>query len=447
MALVKPPAVLLTMALAASFAGASDDSRGHNYSPPTRNDYPAEVFWGDTHLHTNLSPDAFSFGNRGVTPEQAYRFARGEVVNASNGISAQLQRPLDFLMVSDHAEFMGIFPRIYSLSPEIIDTPLGKRWGEYVKNREFRYVMTEFVLKSMDLDPSHIPNALKTLDPRLSPELLSEIDRLEVPPKLEHSIWTQVGEVADTFNDPGKFTAFIGYEWTSMPGGNNLHRNVLFRDDASKTSLVTPFSALDSSDPEDLWQFLARYEEETGGKVLAIPHNGNLSNGSMFAKATFTGLEFDKDYLQRRSRWEPIVEVTQIKGDGEAHPFLSPNDEFADYGTWDTGNLSGQPKQQKMLEFEYARSALKNGLAIEQLLGSNPYAFGMIGSTDAHTSFATADEDNFFGKMSNLEPAPGRVNKLMGTDDPNTPGAIKATDTLSSGYAAIWARENTREAL
>ena len=263
------------------------------------------------------------------------------------------------------------------------------------------------------------------------------------------SAWDQVIATADDYNEPGKFTAFIGFEWTSMPGGNNLHRVLVFRDDAERAGQVLPFSSFDSEDPEDLWQFMAAYEMHTGGSVLAIPHNGNLSNGEMFTLTDFAGTAIDRDYAAARSRWEPLYEVTQIKGDGETHPDLSPADPYADFGTWDHGNLTSTiPKQEGMLKFEYARSALGTGLLLQERTGANPYQFGMIGSSDAHTGFAAVAEDNFWGKFSVYEPGELRL-----THQPIAKGKLgKAYDLwayemVASGYAAVWATENTREAL
>ena len=434
-------AALLTCALAMG-AGPVE------YSPPVAADHPTQLLWGDTHLHTNQSPDAFTFGNRTISPEQAYRFARGEMVTSQTGVKAKLSRPLDFLMVSDHSEFMGIFPKVFSGSPDIVDTPLGKRWTAHIKAGTPEQILLEFGLLSMNVLESENREHLMSIDPNLTPEFLEGLREVDVSPEMRQSIWNKVGEVADAFNQPGRFTAFIGYEWTSMPDGNNLHRNVLFRDDASRTSQILPFSSMDSGDPEDLWEFLAAYEESTGGRVLAIPHNGNVSNGLMFAETTLDGSPLDRDYAQRRSRWEPIVEVTQIKGDGESHPLLSPNDEFADYESWDKGNLSlTYPKQESQLEFEYARSALKNGLALEQQLGANPYNFGMIGSTDSHTGLATGDEDNFFGKMTSAEPARDRGQRDYFPVENSHGVELKQWESLASGYAAVWARENTRAAI
>ena len=242
------------------------------YSPPVANDYPSGLFWGDTHLHTNQSPDAFTFGNRGITPEQAYRFARGEMVVSQTGVKARLARPLDFLMVSDHSEFMGIFPKVFSRSPDIMATPLGKRWWSHVEAGRPELVLMEFGLISMGALNAHSPEELLTIDDSLTPEFLQGLQDVKVPQDMRQSIWNEVGKVADTFNEPGRFTAFIGYEWTSMPDGNNLHRNVLFRDDASRTSTVVPFSSMDSGDPEDLWAFLAEaYEQQTGGRCNGHP--------------------------------------------------------------------------------------------------------------------------------------------------------------------------------
>jgi hypothetical protein len=267
-------------------------------------------------------------------------------------------------------------------------------------------------------------------------------DPRRLPESAKQIIWNDIADMADAHNQPGKFTALIGYEWTSQVRGNNLHRVVIFRDNADKAKNIVPFSALDSSDPEDLWKFLADYEHDFGGQVLAIAHNGNISNGLMFASETISGEPLTKDYANRRARWEPVYEVTQVKGDGEAHPTLSPTDEFADYETWDADNIGrNQAKEDWMLRHEYARGALKYGLELEKELGSNPYKFGMIGSTDSHTAFATAEEENFFGKFPDSEPLPARATNNMG-------GALwKNWRLASSGYAGVWATENTREAI
>jgi hypothetical protein len=223
-------------------------------------------------------------------------------------------------------------------------------------------------------------------------------------------------ETADRFNDPGRFTALIGFEWTSVPKGFNLHRNVILRDDGSRARQVIPLTTLPpvgTQDPLDLYQWLADYESKTGGQALALAHNGNLSNGWMFPIVeTYAGGTVDRNYVELRAKWEPLYEVTQIKGDGETHPAVSPDDEFADYGTWDVGNLDlTELKKPEMLPREYAREALKSGLLLEQQLGTNPYKFGMVGATDSHTGLSTAEEDNFFGKSVSVEPSATRASE------------------------------------
>jgi hypothetical protein len=265
-------------------------------------------------------------------------------------------------------------------------------------------------------------------------------------PRFVQTVWDEYLETADKFNEPGKFTTIIGYEWTSTEGGNNLHRNVLYRDGAIRAQQMLPFTTESSFNPEDLWKWMEAYEEKTGGRVLALAHNGNVSNGLMFPVETnpATGKPLTGDYAKTRAKWEPLYEATQIKGDGETHPVLSPNDEFADYETWDKANLGPVPKEEWMLQYEYAREALKNGMKLEAQLGTNPYKFGMVGSTDSHTAMATAQEDNFFGKHAGVEPEPNRWEHVVGEFGPTR---ILGYDMASSGLAAVWAPENTRRAI
>jgi hypothetical protein len=267
--------------------------------------------------------------------------------------------------------------------------------------------------------------------------------------KKYRSVWEHVVKTAEDYNEPGRFTALIGYEWTSLVKGNNLHRNVIFRGGADKAGQIVPFTTqapMGSTDPLDLYEWLENFEAKTGGSALAIAHNGNLSNGLMFpVDKQYTGRRLDKQYVTKRARWERLYEVTQIKGDGEAHPLLSPDDAFADYETWDAGNLDlSEAKTPEMLAAEYAREALKNGLALEEKFGTNPYKFGMIGSTDSHTGLSTAEEDNFFGKHAGTEPSPGRMQHPF-TKTEN--GIFEGWETVASGLAAVWATDNTREAI
>lgn len=394
-------------------------AQANEYSPPVRDTSLTNLYWGDTHLHTNKSADAYTVGTHSVTADDAFRFARGAEIRADNGVRAKLRRPLDFLAVTDHAEYLGIFPRLQQKDPVLSQWEIGRQWAELMRRNEQVKLGTAFA------------NAIQSSDPKY-----------RVPGTIQTSIWADVARTADRYNDPGRFTAFVGYEWTSMITGDNLHRVVLFKDGADKASKLLPFSAQDSTDPEALWQALARYESQTGGETLAIAHNGNVSNGRMFAPTTVSGKPLDAAYAKTRSRWEPVYEVTQVKGDGEAHPTLSPTDEFADFETWDEGNITLTAKKQPwMLQYEYARSGLKEGLRHEAKLGTNPFKVGMIGSTDAHTGLATSTEDNFFGKFPESEPRPERVTNKMA-------GQLQESWQLgASGLAAVWAPENTREAL
>ncbi len=396
--------------------------RPRAYSPYAGRAYPTRVFWGDTHLHTSLSMDAGAFGNR-LDLEDAYRFARGEEVVSATGQPVKLSRPLDFLVIADHSDGMGFFPMLLKGDPYITSNEAGRRWKRMIDDGKGVDAALEIIgLFSQGKFPYPTNDA-----------------------KLAKPVWADCVAKADQYNDPGRFTAFIGYEWTSLVRGNNLHRVVIYRDDADKAGRVLPFTNADSSDPEELWKSLAAYEKQIGGSVLAIPHNGNLSNGMMYAETTNSGKPIDADYAKTRARWEPVIEATQIKGDGETHPLLSPDDEFADYEIWDLGNLDlSEKKTAGMLPYEYARSALKIGLELGRKLGTNPYQFGMIGSTDSHTALSAVEEENFYGKHSGSEPSPERwQHKFM--DTPN--GTILGWEETASGYAGVWAMENTRAAL
>jgi hypothetical protein len=402
-----------------------------HYSPFAGRNFPTHVYWGDTHLHTGMSMDAGAFGAR-LMPEDAYRFARGEEITSSTGLKVKMARPLDFLVVADHSDNMGFFPRLYAGDRQMLADPTGRRWYDMVQEGGQQGVAAAVEI-IVAFSQNQFPEALASLPGDAA----------------FRSAWDVAIDAAEKYNDPGHFTAFIGYEWTSNTGGNNLHRVVVFRDGGFKASLVEPYTTLKplgSDNPRDLWKWMEAYEQKTTGRMLAIAHNGNLSNGIMFPIVdSFTGRPLDRAYVETCAKWEPIYEVTQIKGDGETHPFLSPNDEFADYETWDQGNLDlSVPKQDDMLQYEYARSALAIGLQLEQKLGVNPYKFGMIGSTDSHTGLATAEENNFFGKHSGAEPSPERwAHPMAKLGDRQYEG----WSMVGSGYAAVWATENTREAV
>ena len=400
------------------------------YSPYVGENIPTRPYFGDTHLHTSFSMDAGAFGAR-LTPRDAYVFAKGNEVKSSSGQPVRLSRPLDFLVVADHSDGMGFFPLIMSGGPDIMADPQGRKWHDMILGGQG-------AAAAMDI----IQNFGKgTISKAIMP----------VPgTRAYQSAWDETIKAAEEANEPGRFTAFIGFEWTSNTGGNNLHRNVIFRDNAAKAGLIVPYTTmppLGSDNPVDLWKWMATFEEKTGGNVLAIAHNGNLSNGRMFPTVEAFGRPLDRDYAETRAKWERLYEATQTKGDGEAHPYLSPNDEFANFERWDKGNLDGSAAKTKdMLEFEYARSALKNGLMLEQRLGANPYKIGLVGSSDAHTGLAAMEEENFFGKTAPQEPSPERMQAKF-FDNAGTGVKIMDWEVSASGYAAVWATSNTREAL
>jgi hypothetical protein len=393
------------------------------YSPFVDQHFPQQVLFGDSHFHSSLSMDSGLIGNR-VSLNDALRYARGEEIITSTGQRAQLIRPLDFLVLSDHAEYLGISDLLNNADPNLLATEVGRKWYEGMQAGGETAWYTAISIVD---DPN-----------KGTPRWQDE--------KVSRSIWESVVDKASEYNQPGAFTALNGYEWTSSAGGNNLHRVVVFRDGPDRVKQVLPFSAFDGLDPEDLWAFMAGYEDKTGGQILAIPHNGNLSNGVMFAE-TVNDEAMTRDYAERRARWEPLMEVTQMKGDGEAHPFLSPEDEFADFETWDKSNINGAPKEESMLKYEYARSALKVGLQLEQKLGVNPFKSGMIGSSDTHTSLSSTREDNYFGKLPHYEPSAKRFDEVMLRNRADKSIVYHAWELGASGLAAVWARENTREAI
>jgi hypothetical protein len=387
-------------------------------SAESKNEYEKVLLWGDLHVHSNFSFDAYSFGNTDLGPDKAYEFAKGLPVKAPNGELAQLTTPLDFLLVSDHAEYLGLFLGLEDDDPKLSSSSLGQRWLGYFQSGNQAPISREYV---------------QMIERQKDIELL--------PEEFNRSAWSKLLGFAERYNEPGVFSALIGFEWTSMIDGDNLHRVVVYRDGMTKARKMLPFSALDSPDPEDLWKFMGKYEGSTGGQVIAIPHNGNVSNGVMFSDKRVDGSDFDKTYTALRQRWEPLYEVTQVKGDAEAHPYLSPNDEYANFETWDQGNLRMEPKEKNMLQGEYARSALKNGLALSQKFGVNPFKFGLVGGTDTHNALSTSDDENFYGKFVDSLPSEERTSSSLGD-------RLWDNWRLSaSGYTAVWAEKNTRESI
>ena len=401
------------------------------YSPYAGRNFPTRPLFGDTHLHTALSFDAGAAGAR-VGVVDAYRLAKGQEITSSTGQPVKLSRPLDFVVVTDHSDNMGFFTDFLAGKPELLANPTGRRWYDMMQSGKAQEAAMELVIS---FSQGKFPE---------------EMQYMPGNPGFK-ATWQSIIKAAEEANDPGRFTAFIGYEWTSLAKGNNLHRNVIFATAATRRALMEPYVTtppFGSNNPRELWKWLQTYEDKTGGDVLAIAHNGNLSNGTMFPFIdSFNGKEIDRDYAEQRARWEILYEATQMKGDGESHPILSPNDEFANFEKWDKGNLDlSEPKTPEMLEFEYVRSAFKNGMKLEAKFGVNPYKFGLVGSTDSHTGLSTADEDNYWGKTASAEPSAERwhhpflTNKKFGL-------TITNWETSAAGYAAVWAAENTRESI
>ena len=393
------------------------------YSPYVNRDYPDQVFFGDTHFHTELSFDAGLVGTS-LDVDAGYRFARGEKVVSNSGQPVQLIRPLDFLVITDHAEFIGLAPQLHSSAPELLADPWGRKIHEmFSAGQEGRMKAFAEIIE------------VSTTPPFTNPMSSNDAAR---------SIWIDFVHKADQYNEPGRFTAMTGFEWTSTPAGDNQHRVIIHRDGAEKTAQTLPFTMFDSAHPEKLWDYLARYEEKTGGQAFSIPHNGNLSNGLMFGEVTAKGGPITREYAEKRMRWEPLHEASQMKGDEETHPLLSPDDEFADFETWDVSNIAGNvPKKPEMLQYEYARSALKIGLKLGDQLGVNPYKHGLTAATDTHTALATTREENFFGKYKHTEPSPYRHDEeVIPAEDPAL--RILTSQEGASGLTAVWARENTR---
>mgnify|MGYP001171798113 FL=1 len=417
-------ALLFTAALSMLSQGVAAEE---SYSPHVNQTHPTQVYWGDTHVHTNYSShDANVTGGNRLDPEIAYRFARGEVVEAWNGMPVKLGRPLDFLVVADHGAGLGIVAALQASDPKFPTTEAGAGLSDAY----------ELFVESSESGPGStaLRNALK----------------VRLPAAYRHTLWQRVIVNAEKYNEPDRFTAFIGYEWTSG-GFTNLHRVVIYRDGADKTKQTTPFTIMDSHQPEDLWNYLDNYQDSTGGEVLAIPHNSNLSGGEMFARHKFGGDPLTGEWARLRGRFEPLMEITQFKGDSEAHPVLSPTDEFADFETWNgwRGATEQEASKSNSDEYitrkqgEYARSALKVGLDIQTELGINPFKYGIIGSTDSHTSLATAADDNFWGKFSKDGPSAGRVSTPW---VPSWETPLK-WEMNAAGYAGVWAKENTRKSL
>jgi hypothetical protein len=414
-----PPVMQAT----ADAAGAKPSDVG-SYLPDPGRKYPERVLWGDEHVHTGWSFDAGIAGAT-LTPEDAVRFGRGEQVTSSSGQQAKLARPMDWIAVTDHSDGMGTIDGVRDGNPEMMADPTVKRWHDMMAKGGDEAIKAKIEVVTAQGQGT-------------APKVLAD-------PKWMTTAWQQTVDIMEKYNEPGKFTAFISYEWTSnATDGSNLHRNVIFRDNADKTRGLIPLTTMPSADPANLWKWLANYEATSGGKVLAIPHNGNMSNGRMFEEQQYDGKALTKQWVDARARWEPIIELFQYKGQSEAHPSLSPMDEFANFELWDTGNLNGIPKKPGMIEHEYWREALKAGLRLEAKFGTNPFKLGAAAGTDTHNSLSAPIEDNFWGKFATVEPGPERWNGFYKKE-----GDYVRKDWTQSaaGYTGVWATANTREAL
>ena len=416
------------------FAAAQDapkpkpvETKTSEYSPFLDQKNPNRVYWGVAHVHTGYSFDSGMFGVT-LTPDDLFRVATGGEVVTDNGVRFKQDRPLDWVSITDHAEYMGISDQIRAGDPALLANPQGKRWYEMSQTSP-----QEGVKAAIEAVVS-----MQTGKPVFDAS------------KLTAAAWAHATAAAEKWNQPGVFTTLHGFEWTSAPGGNNLHRTVIFRDNAERVNQIVPFSTFDSQDPAELWKYMDAYAKKTGGQVLAIPHNGNLSNGIMYTAETFDGKPMDRAYAEARNNHEPLQEVTQIKGDSETHPYLSPNDEFANFERWWNIDFSKmQPAQNNVLHGNYVRSALKLGLELEAKLGANPYKSGLIGGNDAHVGVVTQREDNFFGEFANGLPSPDRWKTplAMVSNDPSKGPLISVWGEQAAGLGGVWARENTREAI
>jgi hypothetical protein len=397
-----------------------------DYSPYPDQKFPTRVYWGVAHVHTGFSFDSGMFGVT-TTPDDLFRVARGGEVVLDNGQRFKQDRPLDWVSITDHAEYMGISDQIREGSPELLTNPQGKRWYEMSKTspQEGVKAAIEAVVSMQSGKPVFDAS------------------------KVTAAAWAHATAAAEKWNELGVFTALHGFEWTSAPGGNNLHRTVVFRDGADRVGQVVPFSTFDSQDPADLWKYMDAYAKKTGGQVLAIPHNGNLSNGIMYSAETFDGKPMDRAYAEARASHEPLFEATQIKGDGETSPFLSPTDEFANFERWDFNFSKMVAAENSVLHGNYVRSALRLGLELDGKLGVNPYKAGLIGGNDAHIGVVTTREDNFFGEFANGLPSPDRWKTplVMVNNDPNKGPLASVWNESAAGLGGVWARENTREAI
>ena len=400
-------------------ASVSEDAASSNVPDPNPDRNP---YFGDLHVHTRFSFDAYLFSVR-ANPDDAYRYAKGEAITHPAGFPIQLKSgPLDFQAVTDHDLYLGAVAAMDDENSSLYDTPLGQELREAFKTG------------------GGFARAIQALRSGEFAELPA--DNVEA---VARSAWQNIIEAAERHNDPGRFTTFVAYEFTATSGADrgNLHRNVVFRD---HNVPELPHSAVTSPDPKHLWDWLDAQRAQ-GIEGLAIPHNSNGSNGHMFQLSTFDGEPLDADYAAQRNLNEPLVEITQVKGDSETHPMLSPNDEWADFETFPyriATTLYSEPNG------GYVRQAWLNGLELEENEGYNPFRFGVVGATDTHNAGGTPEEDNYHSKVGVPDSTPQRRGSVP-LDEPRADGgryADVAFDKFgAAGLAGVWAEENTRESI
>jgi hypothetical protein len=394
------------------------------------------LLWGDTHLHTALSFDAFLSGNYTADPDTAYRWAKGlPVIHPGNRTRVRIGTPLDFLVVTDHAEFLGGIRDIYREGIQHQSrNPLRRlayRYFEWRIRRAIDSGAGRAYFRSLLPTQEDPLEAAGSWDPTASSPPGADVSA--------RNAWEATLAAAEAHDAPGRFTALIGWEWSSTPGGANLHRVVVTDADGETARRFLPFGSDQSPFPEDLWAWLARTSEATGARFLAIPHNSNISKGLMFGELTLRGEPIDAEHARARMRWERVAEVTQIKGDSETHPALSPEDEFADFERY-SYYIQQSPDPYRPQAGDFVRSALRTGLALEARVGVNPFQFGLIGSTDSHTALASAEEPNFWGKFARDSIPENKAGDALSVGP--TGWSMSA-----SGLAAVWAEHNTRAAI
>ncbi|WP_274474783.1 DUF3604 domain-containing protein [Mangrovimonas aestuarii] len=387
------------------------------------------VYWGETHNHTGNSFDVYLFGTPNSTPDTAYRFAKGEeVTSPTTGKTMQISKPLDFLVVADHAELLGSISLMYENTAGISDTKTGKAFLGIAPNKSEENMQKIYdILNYAAFDQPNEANLT-------SKDLVGDFGGTKVS-----EAWSRYIETAEAHNDPGTFTSLIGWEWSSNNGGANLHRVVFMPQGGDVANQFIPYSALDSDDPENLWAWLDETSARTGAEFVAIPHNPNISLGLMFPETRLNGKPVDKAYAETRMKWERSVEITQIKGDSETHPALSPNDEFADFETYDFA-LTPDGTRPAPTKADYVRSGLMTGLELEKKIGKNPYKIGFVGSSDSHTGMSAIEETNFAGKGQHDSEPKKRAH-------PTGIGSSKGWDMGAAGWVGVWAESNTRQSI